>query len=121
MSFAKRFMTGIAGLVVVLAGSSATAWAAEAAEGVTSASGDSIVLVAIFITSGIGVAIAAVGAALGQGQAVKAACEGMARNPGMAGKLQVAMIIGLAMMESLAIYALLISLILLFGFAGKFM
>jgi F-type H+-transporting ATPase subunit c len=39
----------------------------------------------------------------------------MARNPGMAGKLMTTMLLGLAMMESLAIYALVIALILLFA------
>ena len=42
------------------------------------------------------------------------ALEGIARQPEAAGKIQTAMIIGLALIESLVIYALLISLILLF-------
>jgi F-type H+-transporting ATPase subunit c len=42
------------------------------------------------------------------------AVEGIARNPGASGKIQVAMIIGLALIESLVIYALVVVLIILF-------
>ena len=53
--------------------------------------------------------IAAAFGALGQGKAVSAAVEGIARNPGAAGAIRLAMIIGLALIESLVIYALLIA------------
>ena len=55
--------------------------------------------------------IAAFGGALGQGKAIAAACEGIARNPGAAGAIRLAMIIGLALIESLVIYALVIAFI----------
>ena len=51
---------------------------------------------------------------IGQGMGVKGACEGIARNPEAGGQLQTAMILGLAFIESLAIYALVVNLILLF-------
>jgi F-type H+-transporting ATPase subunit c len=51
---------------------------------------------------------------LGQGRAVAAAVDAMARQPGAAARIQTAMIIGLALIESLAIYTLVIALILLF-------
>ena len=51
---------------------------------------------------------------LGQGRAVAAAVEAMGRQPGAAARIQTAMIIGLALIESLAIYTLVIALILLF-------
>ena len=73
-----------------------------------------IVLVALIIAIGFGVPIAAIGGALGQGKAASAALEGIARQPEAAGKIQTAMIIGLALIESLVIYALLIGLVLLF-------
>jgi F-type H+-transporting ATPase subunit c len=72
------------------------------------------VLVALILAIGFGVPIAAIGGALGQGKAAGSALEGIARQPEAAGKIQTAMIIGLALIESLVIYALLISLILLF-------
>ena len=71
-------------------------------------------LVALVIAIGIGVPIAAFGGVLAQGRAAGAALEGIARQPEAASKIQTAMIIGLALIESLVIYALLISLILLF-------
>jgi F-type H+-transporting ATPase subunit c len=55
----------------------------------------------------IGLPIAAVGASLGQGKAAAAALEGIARQPEASGKIQTAMIIALAIIESLVIYALL--------------
>jgi F-type H+-transporting ATPase subunit c len=45
---------------------------------------------------------------LGQGKAIASAVEGMGRNPGAAGAIQLAMLIGLAFIESLALYTLLI-------------
>ena len=55
------------------------------------------------------IGIAAVGAALGQGRAVAAAMESIGRNPNSADKIQTPMIIGIAFIESLAIYALVIA------------
>ena len=53
--------------------------------------------------------ISAAAGAIGQSRAIAAACEGIARNPGAAGAIRLAMIIGLALIESLVIYALLIA------------
>ena len=71
-------------------------------------------LVALVLAIGFGVPIAVLSGALGQGKAASSALEGIARQPEASGKIQTAMIIGLALIESLVIYALLISLILLF-------
>ena len=60
------------------------------------------------IAAGIGFAIAVFGGALGQSRIGAAACEGAARNPGAAGKIQVMMILGLALIESLVLFALVI-------------
>ena len=59
----------------------------------------------------IGMAVAAAGCGLG----LKSACEGIARNPDAAGKIQVSLILGLAFVESLAIYSLVVNLIILFA------
>jgi len=67
------------------------------------------------LTGGFGMAIAASMAAFAQGRAITAALDGMARQPNAAGRIQTALIIGLAFIESLAIYVLLIALILLFA------
>ncbi len=64
---------------------------------------------------GWGLGFAAGLCGIGQGLSVKAAMEGISRNPEAAGKIQVAMIIGLAMIEALTIYALVVALIVLFA------
>lgn len=64
------------------------------------------------IASGIGIGIAAFGGALGQGKAAAATLEGIARNPEASGKLFTPMIIALALIESLVIYALVIAFLL---------
>jgi F-type H+-transporting ATPase subunit c len=63
---------------------------------------------ALVLVVGLGVPIAAFGAGLGQGKTAGSAMEGIARQPEAVGKIQTAMIIGLAFIESLVIYALLI-------------
>ncbi len=56
----------------------------------------------------LAVSIAAIGAGVGQGIATGLACQGISRQPEAAGRIQLVMIIGLAFMESLAIYGLLV-------------
>ena len=67
------------------------------------------------LAAAFGMAIAAAGCGIGQGMGLKAACEGTARNPEAGGKIMVTLILGLAFVESLAIYALVVNLILLFA------
>ena len=62
----------------------------------------------VSIGSGVGMAIASGLCALGQGKAIAGACEGMARNPGVAAAIRAAMILGLVFIESLALYTLVI-------------
>src|SRR3982750_1260597 len=60
------------------------------------------------IAIGFGFAIAAGLGALGQSRIAASAVEGAARNPGAAGRIQTMMILGLALIESLVLFALLI-------------
>jgi F-type H+-transporting ATPase subunit c len=60
------------------------------------------------ISAAFGMAIASGLCGLAQGKAVASAVEGMARNPGAAKAIQLAMLVGLAFIESLALYTLLI-------------
>ncbi|MGA9624602.1 MAG: ATP synthase F0 subunit C [Bryobacteraceae bacterium] len=62
------------------------------------------------IGGALGMAIASGLCGLGQGKAVASAMEGMARNPGAAKAIQLAMLIGLAFIETMALYTLLIVL-----------
>ena len=57
--------------------------------------------------------IAAAAGAIGQGRGLAAACDGIARNPSAGGAIRTAMIIGLALIESLVIYALIIAYLLM--------
>ncbi len=66
----------------------------------------------IAIGAGLGLGLAAFGGGLGQGRAAAAALEGIARNPDAAGKLFTPMILGLALIESLVIYSLIIAFLL---------
>lgn len=61
-----------------------------------------------YLGGAVGMAIASGLCGLGQGKAVAGAVEAMARNPGAAGRIQTALILGLAFVESLAIFTLLI-------------
>jgi len=67
----------------------------------------------IGIGAGLGIGLAALGGALGQGRASAAFLDGVSRNPGASDKVFVPMILGLVLMESLVIYALIIAFLLL--------
>ena len=60
------------------------------------------------LAAGVGFAIAVFGGAIGQSRIGASACEGAARNPGAAGRIQTMMILGLALIESLVLFALLV-------------
>ncbi|MBI4844558.1 MAG: ATP synthase F0 subunit C [Nitrospirae bacterium] len=64
---------------------------------------------------GLAIGLAAFGTGIGQGIGLSKAAEGVARNPGASGKVTTTLIIGLAMIESLCIYALVVVLIVLFA------
>ena len=67
------------------------------------------------IAAGIGLGIAALGGAIGMGSTAAATISGMARNPGVGGKLMTTMFIALAMIEAQVIYTLVVALILLYA------
>ena len=66
----------------------------------------------IALAAGLGIGLAAFGVALGQGRATAAAMESIGRNPNSADRIFVPMIIGLALMEALCLYALVIAFFL---------
>ncbi len=66
----------------------------------------------IALSAGIGMGIAAFGVGLGQGRATAAAMESIGRNPNSADKLFTPFILGLALMEALALYTLVIAFVL---------
>ncbi len=79
------------------------------------ATADPAVKMAAYIGAGLAIGIAAAGGGVGQGRASAAALEGIARNPNASGKIFTPMILGLALIESLVIYALVIAIMLVTG------
>ena len=102
----------VAGLMMLLVGAVAPAYAQEAQAAATG--GGMNWVVASILTGGFALCIAAAIGALGQGKAIAAAAEAIARNPSAAGEIRGVLILGLVLIESLVIYVLLISLILFF-------
>ena len=103
----KRTLCATSAAVLVLGMASST----FASDGAAQAAGLRIFFgIAISIAFVLGVA--AFGAALGMGNAIRGALEGTARNPEAGGKIMTTMIIGLALIESLCIYAFVIALIM---------
>jgi len=62
----------------------------------------------VALTSGFAMAIASAGCGIAQGMASSSACEGLARNPGARPGIQLALILALIFIESLALYTLAI-------------
>ena len=85
----------------------ATAFAAEGTAGQSQYTGW------IAIAVGFGLGIAAAGGAAGQGRAAAAALEGIGRNPAAAKEMFTPMLLALALIESLVIYSLVISFMLI--------
>lgn len=96
-------------LAVVVGLIALPAFAAEAEAGSGQAGGIASVLTGAAAALGLG--IAAAGGALGQGRAASEAVAGMARNPGAAGRIQTTLLLSLAFMESLVIFAWVMVLI----------
>jgi F-type H+-transporting ATPase subunit c len=63
--------------------------------------------------AGLAIGLAALGGSLGQGRAAAAALEGISRNPGAAPRIQTPMILGLALIESLVLFAFAIAFLLI--------
>ncbi len=96
----KKLLVVLTSLVgVLMVAPAAFAQGADAAAG-----GGGKGLTALAVAIGMGAA--AFGCGLGQGRIASAACEGMARNPGAAGPIRAAMILGLVFVETLVLFTL---------------
>jgi F-type H+-transporting ATPase subunit c len=104
----KSFIVSLSGMMVL--GLTSTALAAD---GAAQAAG-LWTFFGIAIACGVGIGLAAMGTGIGMGNAINGALQGTARNPEAGGKIMTTMIIGLALIESLCIYALVICFILVF-------
>ena len=96
----KKTLTGVLTAVLVL--------------GTASMAAGLWVFFGIAIACGGGIGLAALGTGVGMGNAINGALQGTARNPEAGGKIMTTMIIGLALIESLCIYALVICFIMVF-------
>jgi F-type H+-transporting ATPase subunit c len=106
----KKSLIGTLTAVLVM-GISTMAMAGEAAAEVQVAG--LWVFFGIALACGFAIGVAALGTGLGMGNAINGALTGTARNPEAGGKIMTTMIIGLALIESLCIYALVICFILM--------
>ncbi|MFA5420806.1 MAG: ATP synthase F0 subunit C [Patescibacteria group bacterium] len=68
-----------------------------------------------YIAAGLAIGLGAIGPGIGEGIAASKALEAIGRNPEASGKITPLMFVSMAVTESTAIYALVISLIILFG------
>jgi F-type H+-transporting ATPase subunit c len=109
----KTILTGLAAIMTLLLAS--VALAAEGDVQAAAASDKILITACSVLAAGVGVGLAALGGGIGQGIAVNGTVLGTARNPEMSGKLMTLLLIGLALIESLVIYALVIALILLYA------
>jgi F-type H+-transporting ATPase subunit c len=100
----RVIITALMMLAICLIGT--VAFASEAGEGIKQFT---------VLAAGLAIGLGAIGSGIGMGTAIGGACEGTSRNPEAGGKITTTMIIGLAMIESLTIYALVVALLLMFA------
>ena len=111
--FGKKILTAFTSVAVLLI-ASPLVFAAEAIP-----AGESYIKVyfamGAMIGAGLAIGLGAIGAGAGIGNAASGACQAVGRNPGVQGKIMMTMLVGMAMAESIAIYALVVSLVLLYA------
>ena len=107
----RELMRRVGGLLSVVLGVvllASPAWAEAAAEGGGGLWSKGLIALA----AGLGLGIAALGAGLGQGRATAAAMESIGRNPNSADRIFTPLVLGLALMEALALYGFVIAYLL---------
>ena len=113
----RKFRKGIVTFLTVFATLLLTATVVCAQEAMPAGESyvKAIFSVGAMIGAGIAIGVGAIGAGLGIGTAASGACQAVGRNPGVQGKVMMTMLVGMAMAESIAIYALVVSLVLLYA------
>lgn len=111
--FGKIILTAFTSIVILLL-TSPFVFAAEAIP-VGESFTKTYFAIGAMISAGLAIAIAGSGVGKAIGEAASSACEAVGRNPAAQGKIMMTMLVGMAMAESIAIYALVISLILLYA------
>ena len=115
----KSLMSVLLSMVVVMV-SSPFVFAAQAAAAAAAPAGTvdytkAIIIGCSLIAAGLAIAFGTIGTGNGMGAGLNGATNAVGRNPEAQGKVLLTMMVGLAMIESLAIYALVIALILLYA------
>jgi F-type H+-transporting ATPase subunit c len=117
----KSFVSGLLTIVMVLVLAPLAFAAKEAAPAAAAAAGapidytKAIVVGLAILAAGFSMGFGAIGAGLGLGQATSGASNAVGRNPDAQGKIMMTMMVGMAMTESVAIYALVIALVILYA------
>jgi len=112
MEKAIRFLGWAAGMVLL---SATAAFAAEAAPGGEINYTKAIVIGCSLIAVGLAMGFGTIGTGVGMGHGLSGATNAVGRNPEAQGKILLTMMVGLAMIESLAIYALVVALVILYA------
>lgn len=115
----KRKIFFVLTLVLVLSISLA-AQEAGTEEGLTKVKDATSLFLASIIVGAVAITVAAVFGAFAQSKAIRVASENIGRNPAAADSIRGILIIGLALIESLVIYVLLVDLIIFFIKWGKY-
>jgi F-type H+-transporting ATPase subunit c len=100
---------GLLGVMILLA-QAAVVCAAE-----TATAGGAQFFSSSVLAAGLAVGIAAFGCGIGMGLVISSALQGMARQPELAAKLQLNMLIGFALIEAQVLYALFLAIIFVFA------
>jgi F-type H+-transporting ATPase subunit c len=112
--FGKRLLTLLVAAGALLV-SSPVVFAAETLPGAGESYIKVIFAVGAMVGAGLAIGLGAIGAGAGIGNAANGACAAVGRNPGVQGKIMTVMLVGMAMAESVCIYALVVALVLLYA------
>ena len=111
----KGFIYTVMATLLIIVSSPFAFAAAEAAKAATVDYTKAIIVGCSVLVAGLAIAFGTIGTGLGMGNGLNGATNAVGRNPEAQGKVLLTMMVGLAMIESLAIYALVVSLILLYA------
>ena len=111
----KIFTMGVLAILSVMFSASLAVAAEAAAPGATVDYTKAIVIACSLLAAGVAMALGTIGTGIGMGNGLSGATNAVGRNPEAHGKILITMMVGLAMIESLAIYALVIALVVLYA------
>ena len=111
----KIFTMGVLAILSVLFSASLAAAAEAAAPGAPVDYTKAVVIACSLLAAGLAMALGTIGTGIGMGNGLSGATNAVGRNPEAHGKILVTMMVGLAMIESLAIYALVVALVVLYA------